>query len=302
MSPGIAALVYLSLGVVALFVSDVIFIRLFGMSSFTRQLQAVKGAVEVLLTAGFILAMMRYSERSLRRSLARSREREQELAVLHRVFRHNLRNKINIILGHAQQAKADASAPVVRAQVDTILEQVTDVSETTEQVVTIEQLSFAHEEPTRLDVVPIVEQLIATYKERTDATFTIDLPSTAPVVANPNLDVALDELVENAIVHNDAAECQVTIAINQGPPDEQRTTITVADNGPGMPDGTEALLTQADVDPQDHLTTLGLWTAYWIVTRGNGEFSIADNEPRGCRIEIGLDTAAPDSTAGSRRP
>lgn len=294
-TPAIVAALYLGLGIGALFLSDVVFVALIDDPAVVRQIQAFKGGLEIVLTAGFIYVAMARHERSLRSSVAVNRERAQELAVLHRVFRHNLRNKLNIIFGHARQAKAEVKDETLRVRLETVIDQLGTIYKTTERAVQIEQLSFSDADPEPVEVVAIVEELVAEFETTTDAEFELSVPTTAWVWTLPYLRLALDELLDNAVTHNDAPQCRVHVTVDTESPDGPRTRITIADNGPGMPSGTQEKLDSIEVNPNNHLTTFGLWTAYWIVSRSGGEFEIEANEPRGCRIHLSFDPVPPNN-------
>jgi signal transduction histidine kinase len=255
--------------------------------------QALKGFVEIVLTTAFIYIAMARHEQSLRKSVAVNRERAQELAVLHRVFRHNLRNKLNIVFGHTRQAKAEVADDNLRARLETVINQLGSIYETSEQAVKIEQLSFSNIETEPVEVVAVVEDLVAEYKTATDATYEVTAPDTAWVWSFPQLRLALTELFDNAVTHNDTSQCKVSVTIDTKSSNRPITRVSIADNGPGIPSGTQEKLESIDVDPNNHLTTFGLWTAYWIVTRSGGEFDIEANEPRGSRIVLSFETASP---------
>lgn len=289
----VVAAIYLCLGIGALFLSDVVLVALINEFALVQQVQALKGVVEIVLTTAFIYIAMARHEQSLRRSVAVNRERAQELAVLHRVFRHNLRNKLNIVFGHARQAKAEVNDDTLRARLETVIDQLGSIYETSEQAVKIEQLSFSDAETEPVEVVAIVEDLVAEYKTATDVTCEVSAPATAWVWSFPQLRVALTELLDNSVSHNDASQCTVSVTVDTESSDRPITRISVADNGPGIPSGTQEKLESIDVDPNNHLTTFGLWTAYWIVTRSGGEFDIRANEPRGSRVVLSFETASP---------
>lgn len=293
-TPQLAAAGYLCLGVFGLFLSDVVLVTMVQDPALTSQIQTVKGGLEVLLTAAFIFVVMVQHERSLRTSVELGRERAQELAVLHRVFRHNLRNKVNVILGHAQQAKREVSDQSPRDRLDVIIDQTTAISKTAEQAVLIQQLSFLDDDDTAVDVVPLLEELAREYETKTDTVCELTAPDSAWVVASGHAQAAFDELFENAVVHNDAPQCRIRVTVAPASPTGAMTHISIADNGPGIPTGTQEILESTDVDPRNHLTTFGLWTAYWILTRGDGAFSIEDNEPRGTIVDIRLPSTTPD--------
>lgn len=69
-------------------------------------------------------------------------------------------------------------------------------------------------------------------------------------------------------------------------------TITVADDGPGLPAGEREVLETGAEDPLAHGSGLGLWLAHWIVTTLDGDVEILDTA-RGTTIEVSLPRADP---------
>lgn len=219
----------------------------------------------------------------------RSDELSKELAVLYRVFRHDFRNRLNVILGQAEVAKTKTDDETLERFLETVLDEVQTLSETVDQVTFIQNLASSGSSPDAVDIAPTLRRLVAEYDEQTTATFESSIPGSVWVWMNPSYEAAFRELIENAVVHNDAADPCVTVQVEQ----EETTKVRITDNGPGMPQGTKASLESTDVDSTDHLTSLGLWTAYWIITRSGGRFDIEDSYTRGCQISIVLRAASP---------
>lgn len=219
-------------------------------------------------------------------------ELSNELAVLHRVFRHNFRNRLNLVMGHAKLAKEHAEDESLDEYLDKILDEANRLVMTVDQVSLIQRLASSDACPNVVDIVPTLEEIIAEFDEQTATSFEFSSPESVWVWMNPKYKNAFRELIENAIVHNTSPDPQITVQVNE----ERTTEVIIADNGPGMPSGIKASLETQDVDPTTHLTSLGLWTAYWIITRSGGALSIDDNKPRGCQITVSLRSASPSET------
>jgi signal transduction histidine kinase len=169
-----------------------------------------------------------------------------------------------------------------------VLAETAQLLETVDQVSLIQQLASSDSRPEAVDLSTTLKDLVAEYDEQTAVTFESCIPESAWVWVNPSYDEAFRELIENAVIHNDSDDPWVSVALTQ----KQKTVVTIADNGPGMPAGTESSLKREGTDPTDHLTSLGLWTVYWTITRSGGTLNIKENEPRGCQIELSLRSAS----------
>jgi signal transduction histidine kinase len=102
---------------------------------------------------------------------------------------------------------------------------------------------------------------------------------------------AVDNLVENAIEHNDRERPHVQVTVERATTDGvSHVEIRVADDGPGIPD-TDRRLLVGDPDARlEEATGLGLWLVNWIVTESGGSVSYAPNEPRGSVVTVRLPT------------
>jgi signal transduction histidine kinase len=80
--------------------------------------------------------------------------------------------------------------------------------------------------------------------------------------------IAVEELVENAVVHSDDPDPTVRVSVSPG---EACTDLVVADDGPGIPP-TERRTIEGDVESAlEHASGLGLWLVSWIVDSSGGE-------------------------------
>jgi signal transduction histidine kinase len=214
-------------------------------------------------------------------------EMRKELAVLHRVFRHNFRNQLNTIRGHAKRAQSKTDDPEATDSLDIVLDSTAELIETVEEVTTVDQLASSDALPEVINLTPVLTECVECYEADSGVEFETEIPDGVWVWANPALDRALRELIENAIQHNDAPTPRVSVRVAEG----QTVEVRITDNGPGMPPGTASVLESTGVDSTNHLTSLSLWIAYWAITRSGGTLTITNNEPRGCQLDITLRSA-----------
>jgi signal transduction histidine kinase len=111
-------------------------------------------------------------------------------------------------------------------------------------------------------------------------------PDRAVWAAGPPIETALRELCENAIEHNDHERLEVTIAVTQSDEAAEQVTLTVADNGPGVPEYERDVLRAGGETPLRHGSGLGLWVASWIATGLGGELRIVEDTSRGAVIAL----------------
>jgi PAS domain S-box len=167
------------------------------------------------------------------------KERDQQLSVLNRVLRHNLRNAINVIEGNAALLGDAVEEEHLQASVEGIERRVKNLKQLSEKAVTIRSV---FDKGSRIDTVCDVGELltaVATEFEgrHAEASFTVGEFESLYVRADIRLKLALNELVSNAIVHNDKPNPSVTMTATPAKEnrDEEWVDIVIADNGPGIP-------------------------------------------------------------------
>lgn len=136
-----------------------------------------------------------------------------------------------------------------------------------------------------VDLAVIAAEL-ATYVETTyGVTVETDLPEQAFVTANAGIRSVVDNLLENAVEHSDADEPRLAVAVAT---DDDTVTLTVSDNGPGLPDERRETLFDAHTGE----TGAGdLSLAKTLVDRYGGSIRVEDDEPRGTRFVVDLPRA-----------
>jgi signal transduction histidine kinase len=279
-------LIYLVFGVAALYVSDVLFVRYLS-DPLLSQVQTVKGGVEVLLTAGLIFLLTRRSRRQVRATQDQLERQNDELGLLHRVLRHNLRNKINVIKLHTELLASAAEPDESRC--DAILETARQIETYAEQARRIRKATGEADEYHRIDLAEAVSGLL---EDRLGAVegveVTTQVPDTAEVVANPLFTEAIGELVTNAVEHNDADTPRVTVTVDPEAGPRDTTTIRVVDNGPGIPEFEVDALESGTEAPLYHPSGMGLWFVELVVACSGGEFTLEPGADGGtvARIRI----------------
>jgi signal transduction histidine kinase len=190
--------------------------------------------------------------------------REQRLAVLNRVLRHNLRNKVDVVKSHTEALDGDQDG-----HVRPITEAVDSITELGNQARTIDQFVSDSNETQRVDLVAVIEETwLSLDVETDDVDVTFDLPDAATVTTNRHaLQAALESALDNAVSYASASvECVLDA-------DGDGYEITVADDGPGIPDRELRSLDAGTETPLQHGTGLGLWQLQWAVTTIGGELS-----------------------------
>ncbi len=295
LTPFRITLIYVLVGGAWILFTDQLVAALPVSSAVQTQLQTAKGWLYVGTTGLLIYGLVAHSRRQLEATNDRLERTLQQSSVLHRVLRHNLRNVCNVIALRTEQLQDLARdgtehAVAIQRRTDELLE-LGDKSRHLRDVVHDGQPGLL-----TIDLVSVVQATTGAFEdERDGVTVETDLPAAAEVVAYPKLEIALEELLENAVEHADRDEVTIQVAIRQ---EGTRVALDVADDGPGLPEMERDVLERGMEKPLSHSQGLGLWLVRVIVTESGGDLNIVDNEPRGTVVTIRLD--APGGEAGVR--
>lgn len=225
------------------------------------------------------------------RDVTDRREREVRLAVLDRVLRHNLRNRLNVVLGHVSEIEEgtdDENIDFHAERISTAAESLLSLSDAARRFRSILRES-EESTPTRLDqqAADTVSTFRGTHENaRIEADF-----EPVTVRSGAGLTVALEELIANAIDHCDC-DPEVCVTVRR---EGDHAVLTVADNGPGIPESERRALSGGEETPIEHASGLGLWLVRWIVDDLGGTVTYETNDPQGAVVTIRLPMADPDA-------
>jgi len=208
------------------------------------------------------------------RDVTERKLREQRLAVLNRVLRHNLRNEIDVLKSHAEMLDQDQAA------VAPILESADAVASLGQQARRIDQYVSGSTDDTTVDLEETILSVLDTVGAD-DATVdvSVDTPSPATLSTNRTAVVgALESVLDNAVRYA-ASTVRVTVEPRPG-----GFCLRITDDGPGIPEAELESLDAGTESPLQHTTGLGLWQLKWAVRALNGDLSFDTAD--GTTVEI----------------
>jgi PAS domain S-box-containing protein len=224
---------------------------------------------------------------TIRDNTTREQYRTQ-VDLLGRVLRHNLRNDMTVVMGQLDAVKERCDDPKAEDFLDRSIQKCRELIDTGDKTRKLNDiLDSERDQFGRLvDLVTVIEELVAEYeKGYPDATIETDLPASATVRASHNVRWAIENLLENAIIH-DERDPRVHISIDSETTETEGqrtvwTTVTVADEGPGIPENEVSVLRDdTERTPIEHGSGLGLWIVQQIVEAFDGQIEI-DRDPDG---------------------
>lgn len=222
-------------------------------------------------------------------------ERDRQLSVLSRVLRHNFRNDISVINGFADGLARGVVEDTEEAAVE-IERHASQLSELVDRY--REGVDLLNDPPdtTQLTLTETVREVVDDHRnEYPDATITLDGGTDVIAEVIPQIDRVLEELLTNAVVHTGETPT-VSVGLDAS---HESVTLTVADDGPGLPDPEVNVLTgDQSVDPLGHANGMDLWLVYWIVDLSDGQVEVETDD--GTEIRITLPAATDESRPTER--
>ncbi|WP_255190833.1 sensor histidine kinase [Natronobeatus ordinarius] len=233
--------------------------------------------------AGLLIGM--YEMRS-RHQVEQIRRARDSFSFLNSLLRHNVRNAVNVIDRYATGIAEGRRgvAPVDNARkIQTKSDQITELVENAQ--VLVDRADGAATLDT-VDFSRLLERQLETSREAYDGV-ELEHAIEPDVVIHGDeiLSVVVDNLVDNAVEHNDRIRPEVTVTLETH---ADVAVLRVADNGPGIMDRyKERVFEPARGDDGG----LGLYLVDSLVTDYGGSVSLEDNEPRGTIVTVELPLA-----------
>jgi len=218
------------------------------------------------------------------------KRQRDNIAVLDQMVRHDIRNHLQSVLGGADLLARETE---LTAEETRYLEMVTENAEhAVDLTKSAGELATVMLEPeSELKTVNVKRVLTDEIEKVSDSFDSISITVDEPV---PNVSVTGDEmlgsvfrnLLKNAVQHNDTEHPEVVVSATDR---DDRVRVSIADNGPGIPDAhKEQLFSKGEAGLDSEGTGIGLYLVRTLVERYGGSVTVEDNEPRGSAFTVSL--------------
>lgn len=216
-------------------------------------------------------------------------ERER-LEFVNRLVRHNLLNSLNVVKARADIVR-DTVDPEVKPHLETARDRTVAMIDLVES---LRSLMTALVEPEEHELEPVDggdvlrEKIGETEQTFDQAVFRVacDLDPIGPVMADELLGQMFQNLLTNAVEHNDKSVPVVTIDVE---PLEEAVRVHIADNGPGIEDGVkDQMFLKGEKRFESPGTGFGLYLVREVIDCYGAEITISDNEPEGAVFSVTL--------------
>jgi len=209
-------------------------------------------------------------------------QQQQQLEVLNRVFRHNIRNKTQVIVGNADQIETNDTVDQVEKVIGSAME-IEAIGQKMREVIDVFEQRRTHSNPLKLH--NLLDEIITATRENHPAVSIEYEPGSDELYVPEMLEVVFSNVIENAVIHNTHPEPHVRIEVSA---DDKTAQITTKDNGPGI-DDQELLVLERDTEtPLEHGSGLGLSVIAWATDIADGEVTFEANEPTGTIVTVNV--------------
>lgn len=252
------------------------------------------GEIERFIAVNHEITQLKQLETSLR-------SQREQLAILNRVLRHDIRNDLHVMLGwtDALEALTDEQG---EEYLDRIQRSGEHIVELTEVAKDIAEEVFADGDPDLepIDLSQVLEEEVQKRREAFEAAAIeiVEIPDSSTVVwANQMLSSVFRNLINNAVQHNDTDTPEVEISVEA---ENGTVTVRIADNGPGIPEERKGQIFEEGKQGLDSEGTgMGLFLVQSLVEGYGGTVTVEDNKPRGAVFAFELQTVESPDHPGS---
>lgn len=209
----------------------------------------------------------------------RAKQQRNTLLFVNELLRHNVLNGMQIILGNTDLLREhvdEEGQPLLdtnEQRAETIVDLIDDVRALMKSV-----SGEVACRPVSLSAVlrKEAEAIRATYP---DVTVETDIPSDVHVRADELLNAVLENVLTNAVKHNDSTDPHMEVTVEERP---DRVVVHVADNGPGIPDAQKETVFEPGQQGDGGIGQgLGLYLVTTLVDHYGGDVRLDDNDPNG---------------------
>ena len=221
--------------------------------------------------------------------LTKHMESRRRVKFLTRAVRHDLRNHVQIIDGIIDLLPMNG---VDGDRIGRLQTSVDHLLRLTERLNDIRQVTTDLPRAST-NLVDIVDRVVDPYRQRyPEIDWDIDRTD-VHAQANQALQIAIDELVDNAVRHNPHDSLQIAVTVTENRIENQ-AYLRIADTGHPVPSTEiDPITCEYDPEPLSHGEGTGLWLVQSIVTALYGRLSVLENSADQTVFEICLPRAPP---------
>jgi PAS domain S-box-containing protein len=219
------------------------------------------------------------------------KQRERRLEVLNRVLRHNIRNDVNVILGHAEVLADRVEDDDFATRAAELREKAAELTALSDRARSLDRtMRRGSPRDSIVGLATLVDDVVAGYDREYSALTVETAVADVRVVGDGRLALAVEELLDNVVEHAGAGS---TVRVeSEGAGEDIR--LRVADDGPGIPDHERSAVGgSTEITQLEHGSGLGLWVVRWVCESCGGRLRFGESDLGGAAVVLSL-TGADD--------
>ncbi|WP_436929169.1 histidine kinase N-terminal 7TM domain-containing protein [Halosimplex halobium] len=215
-------------------------------------------------------------EEQLRASRAAVERRNQQIEFFNGVLRHNIRNAMLVVDGHAAHLQSRVNADDAE-KLETIRTWCSDLTDMTEKIRAVNDAVTASEDERleRVDLSAVLREQARELSDRYDVTVEVDVADDLTVAANELVADVVEGPLSNAVEHNDSARPRVRVTTD---PLGEWVQVRIADNGPGLSEEMRTQVFQREMATSQTAHGFGLYFVSVMMDLYNGNVWFEDGE------------------------
>ena len=233
-------------------------------------------------------------EGELRASRIAVERRNKQIEFFNGVLRHNIRNAMLVIDGHAQHLQSRVD-PEDAEKLGTIRAWCSDLTDMTEKIRAVNDTVTATEDERleRAELSEVLHEEVLALSERYDVAVEFDVPDDLTVAANDLVADVAEGVLSNAVEHNDSAQPRIAVTTEAM---GEWVQVRIADNGPGLSEEMQTQVFQREMATSQTAHGFGLYFVSVMMDLYGGNVWFEDNDPSGTVVvlEFRLADEAPE--------
>jgi signal transduction histidine kinase len=202
------------------------------------------------------------------------RQREEQLGVLTRILRDNLRNEITVARGNVELALEYVTDERAAARIRDAIDSMDELLALGRKARSLQHAGDRGDAAEAVEMEPFLRELCTEYEGGT-AGVTVTVPAGHTLRSDPELlGVLFGNLIENSLDHT-GPEPEDTVSLVDTDRTAGTATYAVRDNGPGFPQTELDALDHGREDKLEHGSGLGLWLVKWSATMLGGSVTFS---------------------------
>lgn len=263
---------YLIFGLLWIGTTDWLAVQIAGSQSQLLWIQSIKGWVFVGLSCTLVFGLVYVRETQLQAAHDRLTIAAEQLQVIHRVFRHNLRNELTVIRGYTGNVKDEVERDDLEEQLSTAEAAVDRLEQVNEDLQILQEV----EEPgtETIDLISVIDEecdrLVA---QSSSVSFELELPDSTEIYGNESIRLLIQRLLEIlSIRHADESEhIHVELSVAQT---NTEVTVVARSLDYQIPELDVSSVQAGEERPLAHAIGVDLWVLKWLANLSDGEIDI----------------------------